>query len=64
MLKDESTAELFNVEGITKSFLRWKPTLFILLDTRQTGVDLTVPPNMAAARVGSGNTRITTSQKG
>lgn len=44
--------------------LGWRPTLFILLGTRQTGVDLTVPPNMAASRVGSGNTRITTSQKG
>ncbi|CAH2232560.1 jg22659 [Pararge aegeria aegeria] len=48
------------------SFHRWKPTLFIPLHTRQTGVDLTVPPkrpNMADARVGSGNTRISTSQK-
>lgn len=32
------------------------------LDTRQTGVDLTVPPNMAAPRVGSGNIRISTSR--
>lgn len=42
----------------------WLPTLFSSFGTRQTNVDLTVPPNMAATRVGSGNTRITTSQKG
>lgn len=46
--------------------LPWKETdLVHSLDTRQTGVDLTVPTNMAAAaRVGCGNTRNATSQKG
>lgn len=33
-----------------KRYRRRKPTMFTLLDKRQTGVDLTVPTNMAAAR--------------